>query len=237
MTKETVSRHITSATAAIVAVHLYGLRADIGGMLGLGFPIIEDACQRFPARVQHNVSQERGVVSILSFHATKCLTTAEGGMLTSDDRDILSKAVSIRDGGASSAPRLTAPMSDLQAVLGLSQLNRYSLFVNRRTEILEQYLDALKKQTRLQPKRTKSDFLFRLPLRIDEQFDSLQKLFHNQRIQVRRGVDELLHRGLGQNDEAFPNATALYRQTISIPFYPALTPEECSRVCAAIENM
>ncbi len=55
-----------------------------------------------------------------------------------------------------------------------------------------------------------------------------------QQINVRRGVDQLLHRQLGFSDDKFPNAILAYEQTLSIPFYPALSNKQSDKVLNAL---
>lgn len=131
----------------------------------------------------------------------------------------------------------TAPLSDLQAALGLSQLSRYSDFLNRRTELRHQYTKAAQALGIVIGSNVQSNMLFRFTLRSEQSFESVQAAFYSQGISVRRGVDELLHRTLGVNDSAFPMAVRLYEQTISIPFFPSMSIGESTTVCNAFRSI
>jgi dTDP-4-amino-4,6-dideoxygalactose transaminase len=66
---------------------------------------------------------------------------------------------------------------------------------------------------------------------------SLQKYFGTSGIEIRRGVDALLHRFEGLPEIRFVQATQLFQENISIPFYPALTDDEVARICSSLEGM
>ena len=77
MTAESVSEKISSETKAIIAVHIYGIPADVKAISELGISVIEDRCQYFVGNSNRNESE----IAMYSFHATKLLTTGEGGMV------------------------------------------------------------------------------------------------------------------------------------------------------------
>jgi perosamine synthetase len=106
---------ITKHTAAIIAVHIFGLASDVSAIQSFGIPVIEDACQAFGLKVNGVPAGGLGDIGLLSFHATKCLTTAEGGMLVSNNSDLISRAKRLRDGDVPVGVRVPAPFSDVQA--------------------------------------------------------------------------------------------------------------------------
>lgn len=96
VTPEAVLEKISSKTKAIIVVHIYSIMADIELFLGFGLPIIEDCCQAFGANNGISMAGSKGIISVFSFHATKCLTTGEGGAVTSSDQLIMDKIRSIK---------------------------------------------------------------------------------------------------------------------------------------------
>jgi UDP-4-amino-4-deoxy-L-arabinose-oxoglutarate aminotransferase len=114
MTSENIEPHLSSKT--------FGIPVDISCFVEFGLPVIEDACQAFGLHIDNKPAGSLGTIGVFSFHATKCLTTGEGGMLASNDRELLVKAKGIRDGNKVPSPRVPSPLSDLQAALGISQL-------------------------------------------------------------------------------------------------------------------
>lgn len=233
ITAGTVAPHITSDTKAIIAVHIFGHPCDLQVLRHQGIPIIDDACQAFGLAVDGPMAGAMGDIGILSFHATKCLTTGEGGMLVTHNKTWAERARKLADGSAAPSLRNVAPLSDLQAALGLSQLGRYSDFLERRIELRHQYTEAAQRYGIAIGFPEQSNMLFRFTFRSEQPFETLQKGFCEHGISVRRGVDELLHRTLELNDTAFPMAVHLYQQTVSVPFYSSLSIDESAAVSNA----
>jgi UDP-4-amino-4-deoxy-L-arabinose-oxoglutarate aminotransferase len=239
MTAETVAPKISDKTAAIILVHIYGNPADSHAILNLGIPVVEDCAQALGAQEAGAKVGTSGVIGMFSFHATKCLTTGEGGLAVSNDPAIVSKMRALRDGKENlPAERVASPMTDPQAALGLSQLSRYPKFLGRRKRIADAYFSGLQHCAVELPTtiRGKSIF-FRFPLRAQGDFASLRKQFDELGVQVRRGVDRLLHRSLGLDAEEYANAEKAFADTVSIPIYPALDDQEVERIIQACRTV
>lgn len=210
---QTVESSITPNTAAIIAVHPFGIVADIEPLLAFGIPVIEDCCQCFSPRVGR-----LGAMAVFSFHATKCLACAEGGLIVTADQNMAARISESLE----SYPD-PARLADMQAALGISQLNRYDQMLSRRRAIGELYLgelaDAL--TIRIRSVAARSIF-FRFPISVDSGFDNVAGEFFKVGVQVRRGVDDLLHKKVGLSDTRFPTTMELFRTTLSLPLYPAL---------------
>ncbi len=234
--KSNISPHITMRTRAIIVPHMYGGYADIQTIRELGYPVIEDAAQALGSSAQHAI---QGDLIVLSFHPTKCLTTGEGGMVLACDSTLIAKCRLGRDANESTLGRQFAPLSEIAAALGLSQLARYNEFLSRRRSIAHVYKNALKGQTGIEQDTTNpiDTMYFRFPLHRTGGVDRCQEAFRRHGIHVRRGVDRLLHRLMGTPDSEFPTAVAHFSTTVSLPIYPALHPHEietCARAIAAI---
>jgi perosamine synthetase len=235
MTVETVTPKITSRTAAIIVVHIFGIPSDTHCLQKLGVPIIEDCCQAFGTQLNGVNVGTINSIGILSFHATKCLTTGEGGMVVSHDANLIEKMRELRDGNEEViGERMACPITDLQAALGLNQLARYSEFLKRRKEIASRYFTELSNCSIRLPKAIqKKSIFFRFPLRVEGNFSIYRQRFSTLNIQVRQGVDTLLHRVLGLYRHEFPVAEQLFAETISLPIYPALQDEQLEAVILA----
>jgi UDP-4-amino-4-deoxy-L-arabinose-oxoglutarate aminotransferase len=172
-------------------------------------------------------------MTILSFHATKLLATGEGGMALTKERKLLQKLRVLKHGNTDhlAVGRHRHPMADLQAALGMSQLKQYNKFLSRRRAIADYYFSRLEGLPVRLPElvRDRSIF-FRFPVRIKGDFGKLQELFDRQGIQVRRGVDALLHRQMGLHPADFPGAEKCFDETLSLPIYPALSDDDSERV-------
>jgi UDP-4-amino-4-deoxy-L-arabinose-oxoglutarate aminotransferase len=227
MTAETVQAVRTERTRAVVVVHIFGLVADVAGIARLGLPVIEDACQALGSvsPTSGGWVGADGVLGIFSFHATKCLTTGEGGAVFTRDEEMGARLRALREQDVR-----YRPISDLAAALGLSQLGRYDETLTRRRVLLDHYLAALPSGWTA-PFQTAAAGTngFRLPLQVAGNFEAHRIACAQVGVALRRGVDTLLHRP-AQSDAAFPGASSLYAVTRSIPLYPGLTLAEADRV-------
>lgn len=224
MTSELIESLISERTAAIVVVHTFGIEVDVQEFLNFEIPVVEDCCQAFSPSFGLY-----GSAAIFSFHATKCLTTGEGGLVVCDSDFIEEEIVKYLE-------RTSHPsrLSDFQAALGLSQLQRYPEMLRRRKLIASIYMKSMPAQLTENLKSfARNSIYFRFPLSIENDFSLLQKRFLERGIHVRRGVDELLHRKNGLSDKIFYNSVERYNKTLSVPIYPALEDFEIEKIIDA----
>lgn len=236
MTVADAKRVSNDQTRAIVVPHMYGIFADVDSFRPLGLPIIEDCAQALDAERKRAI---KGDVAILSFHPTKCLTSGEGGMAVAVDAELVARMRAYRDGGVGYTGRLFSPLSDLAAGLVLSHLNRYEQGLARRREIAANYRNAIETccPGALNHIALGQSMFFRFPLHLRGGLASCQDAFSALGVQARKGVDELLHRRIGQSDADFPSAVAHYETTLSLPIYPALSRAQESRCLEAISQV
>ena len=131
-----VLKYITRKTRAILPVHLYG--CDAGDFTQFGIPVIEDACESL------GMVPIRGRLAAYSFYGNKVITTGEGGMLCGE----LGNAKEYRDGGFDADYRNTVPglnyrMSNMQAAVGLAQLERFDALLSARQRNARLYAESL----------------------------------------------------------------------------------------------
>jgi perosamine synthetase len=224
---DTVRLALTKRTRAVVVVHTFGIVAEVRPIAELGLPVIEDLAQAFGASSQDGPAGAFGDLSIASFHATKCLTTGEGGMAFTRDQRMLARLRALKR----SAHRL--PLSNLQAALGLSQLRRYGEFLSRRARIAERYCRAI--PDRLLPTKAvlERTIHFRFPVRVEGDVESLMAAFESRDVLAKRGVDALLHEEAG----TFAGAESAFEHTLSLPIHPSMSAEEVGRVVEAAQEV
>ncbi|MDA7774252.1 DegT/DnrJ/EryC1/StrS family aminotransferase [Pseudomonadales bacterium] len=233
MTGESVKSKITAKTKAIIVVHIFGIEADSESLRSTGVPVIEDCCQALGRSEDASWIGGSGDVAIYSFHPTKCLSAGEGGIVATNSPHLSLKIGKIFDNN-----KIPFCFSDIQASLALSQLKRYDLVLQRRADIAQLYFELLPSEytSVLAQVRAKSMF-FRFPLTYSGDFQTAQQKLANRGIEVRRGVDELLHRLCGKNDKEFPFALCAYNSTISIPILPQLSDIDVQRVVREVKSV
>jgi perosamine synthetase len=145
---------ITPRSKAIIPVHLYGHPADMDALTDLadahGLAIIEDAAEAHGAEYKGRRVGSFGKCAVFSFYGNKVITTGEGGMLTTNDRAFHQRAKRLRDHAMSPEKRYfheergyNYRITNLQAALGVAQLERIDEFLGRRTEIMSWYNSAI----------------------------------------------------------------------------------------------
>jgi len=141
-----VKKRITDRTTAIIVPHLFGLAADLDALLALDVPIIEDCAQAVGAAYAQRPAGTFGAAAVFSFYATKVITTGEGGMVVTNSREIAGRIrdLKIYDQKDNYKIRFNYKMTDIQATLGLNQLQRLDAFIRRRKAIAEQYTRSFK---------------------------------------------------------------------------------------------
>ena len=156
-----VQRALSSKTKAIVVVHLYGHPADMDSIRAIaeshGIPVIEDAAEAHGALYKGSKVGGLGTIGVFSFYGNKLITTGEGGMLVTDNDSIVERARFLRDHAMTPDRRYwhseigyNYRMTNLQAALGVAQLERIDSFLDRKREIFGHYSEFLKSSKALQ---------------------------------------------------------------------------------------
>ncbi|RXI73142.1 hypothetical protein DP127_05650 [Clostridium tetani] len=217
LSKKTVEPHITTNTKAIIVPHICGISVKIEDLLEFGIPIIEDIAQAFGGMLNNRKIGTYGDFTVCSFGAIKCLTTGEGGMVLTNNDEMCEKIRKFK---------VFSPMSDIQAMLGISQLKMYDFFLERRKKIANMYLKefSIFEGLCMSDDLKNRDMFFRFPLNLN--FNEVKDVFLKKNVIVRQFIDFLLHRILKLDSKNYPNAEYFFKNTISIPIYPALTDYE-----------
>jgi UDP-4-amino-4,6-dideoxy-N-acetyl-beta-L-altrosamine transaminase len=256
----------------VVPVHMCGQPCDMAAIHALslkyGFRIIEDASHAIGAKYKGEpVGNCRySDITVFSFHPVKIITTAEGGMALTNDSALAKKMTLLRSHGISSSPAnmvqrpgdeiwnyqqidlgFNYRMTELQAALGLSQLQKLDQFVASRQNIASYYNHALLGidiQTPWQHPDTLSSFhLYPIQVTATSGIDQ-QSLYQ---ALTRAGVLVNLHyipvyrqpyyARLGFKPGYCPHAEDYFKSSISIPVYASMTETQQQRVVELIQSL
>ncbi len=150
-----IEAKISSKTKAILVVHTYGLPTDMDPVLALcrkyGLMLLEDAAEMHGQTYKGRPCGSFGDVSIFSFYPNKLVTTGEGGMVVCDDEAIAAKCRKLRNIGFEENGRRFVHkemgwnyrMTNIQAALGLAQLEYWDDHISRKKQIGKQYQEGL----------------------------------------------------------------------------------------------
>jgi UDP-4-amino-4,6-dideoxy-N-acetyl-beta-L-altrosamine transaminase len=264
--KLTVAEKEGKLPKIVMPVHFAGQSCDMAAIHALGerygFRIIEDASHAIGGRYRDEpVGNGRySDIAVFSFHPVKIITTGEGGMAVTNNAELAGRMGRLRSHGITRDPALMAGdpdgpwdyeqielgfhyrMTDIQAALGLSQMQRLDEFVTKRRAIAAHY----------------DEHLAALPVTTPYQHPEQQSACHLYPIQVRDAVirhrvfQSLRDAGIGVNVhyipvhtqpdyqqfgfgwDGYPEAEAFYRRAISLPMFPRLSGDEQRRVIAEI---
>jgi len=149
-----IKENITRRTKAVLLVHLYGHPCDIRPILEIAHDndlyVIEDCAEAHGAEYKGKKVGSFGDVSCFSFYGNKIITTGEGGMCLTNNRDVAEKMRILKDHGMNPKKRywhdvvgFNYRMTNLQAALGVAQLKKISRLVERKREIAKRYRELL----------------------------------------------------------------------------------------------
>jgi len=149
-----VEKAITPKTRAIIPVHLYGLPANMTRIMEIadkhGIPVVEDAAEAHGALWEGRRVGSIGQIGSFSFFGNKIITCGEGGMLTTNDKALYEKMKLLRSQGVDPNKRYwhttvayNYRMTNLQAAVGLGQLEKIEWHMERRQHVAQLYKKAL----------------------------------------------------------------------------------------------
>jgi len=256
----------------VIPVHFAGQSCDMKKVHSLskeyGFKVIEDASHAIGGKYLDEPigGCQYSDITVFSFHPVKIITTAEGGMATTNNKELSERMQLFRSHGVTRDPELMTKeaeggwyyqqvdlgfnyrMTELQAALGVSQTQRLNEFVARRHVLQKRYDSLLSGLPIIRPYQDKHSFsaLHLYPIQID-----LNKVSKN-REQI---FNELRENGVGVNvhyipihtqpyylqfgfkEGDFPNSESYYSRTISLPLFHAMTVEQQDEVCVVLKRV
>ena len=261
---------VTDRTRALMPVHLAGHPIDLGAVNelrdGHGIAVIEDAAHAIGARWQGGPIGSHGNLTSFSFHATKNITTFEGGALALADEAAarrterlalhgLSRSAWSRHGASGPAayevvePGFKFSMNDISAAVGIHQLRRLDGWIERRAELADLYDDALRELPLELPPRPPAHARHAHHLYV-------VRLHEERRIDRDRLIEQMQQHGIGCSvhfkaihlydyyrsryalDPAdLPVATHLSAHALSLPLFPAMSEADVDQVASTLASL
>jgi UDP-4-amino-4,6-dideoxy-N-acetyl-beta-L-altrosamine transaminase len=256
----------------VVAVHLCGQSCDMAAIHSLAqrfdFKVIEDAAHAIGGKYKNEYigNCRYSDISIFSFHPVKIITTAEGGMALTNNSELADQMELLRSHGITRDPDLMthAPdgpwyyqqidlgynyrMTELQAALGQSQLQRLDEYVHRRHQLAQRYNDLLADLPITTPWQHPDCYsayhLYVIRLQLDKISKNRRQVFELLRDQ---GIGVNLHyipvhtqpyyQNMGFSEGDYPETERYYREAISLPLFPGLKNEDLTRIVSNLREM
>lgn len=266
---EEIRKKITVNTKAIIPVHFTGQPVDLDAIHKIAkeynLIVIEDAAHAIGAKYKGRKIGSISDMTMFSFHPVKHITTGEGGMITTNNKLFYEKLLQFRSHGITrDITKLmdnhgpwyyemqflgyNYRMTDIQAALGSSQMDRLDMFIIKRREIVNVYNESFKDMPEITvPYQTSEGesswhlYVIKLNLKLlnrsrKDIFEALQK--QNIGVNVHYIPVHLLpyYQGLGYKKGSLPNSEQLYEEIITLPLFPAMTVEDVNDVIEAIKS-
>lgn len=256
----------------VIPVHFSGQPCDMAAIHALsqkyGFKIIEDASHAIGGKYKdESIGNCRySDITVFSFHPVKIVTTAEGGVAVTNDTKLANQLNLLRSHGITREEGLmTKPgdgpwyyqqielgynyrMTDMQAALGVSQMQRLDEYVDKRHELAERYNELLKELPITLPWQHEDSYsglhLYVIRLHLDKISKTHLDVFNGMR---EAGILVNLHyipvhlqpyyQEMGFNEGQFPEAEQYYKEAISLPMFPTMTEEQQNQVVDTLREL
>ncbi|MBD7943036.1 UDP-4-amino-4,6-dideoxy-N-acetyl-beta-L-altrosamine transaminase [Psychrobacillus sp. Sa2BUA9] len=263
-----IERKITPRTKAIIPVHFTGQPAQLEEIRKIAnkynLVVIEDAAHALGSKYKGKKVGSISDMTMFSFHPVKHITTGEGGIITTNNIDYYNKLLQFRSHGITRDPKLLHEnhgpwyyemqflgynyrMTDIQAALGVSQLNKLDSFVNRRKQIVAAYNESFTEMAELQipyqlPDTDSSWHLYVLKLNLEKLNASRKEVFEElQKLKIGVNVHYIpvhtlpFYQQLGYLKGSLPEAEKLYEEIISLPLFPLMQDQDIKDVIDAVK--
>lgn len=250
-----VSSLITPRTKAIIPVHLYGMPADMEALNEIAdkhhLKVIEDAAESHGASIHGKMVGSFGTCGVFSFYGNKILTTGEGGMITTDDYSLVTRLKQLRDHAMSDKKRywhtdigFNYRMTNMQAAIGLAQVERAAELLAKRKEIYDRYCAKLGDISRIKLNCKPSQDIVNVYWMICMQLDGMTESSRDQLMSAlqQKGIDSRPYFYPVSDMPMYqlantPITHGMYQTGINLPTFYDITNEEIDYVCMTIKDI
>lgn len=256
--EDKIEKKVSKKTKMIIPVHYSGLPCNLEKIKEIAeknnLIVIEDACHALGARYKDSKIGDckYSDMAVFSFHPVKHITTGEGGMVTTNSKELYEKLLKLRSHGIEKKEDWKQDMVDLgynyritdfQCALGLNQLKKINHFVKKRKEIARRYFKKLKKIRDLEiieDENTNSYHLYVIKLKNSETRKKLYEFLKSKGIFCQVHYIPVYwhsyYKKLGYKKGLCPNAENFYERILSIPIYPDLTKKQQNYIIKKIKE-
>lgn len=249
--EQTIINNITKKIKAAIIVHEFGYPAPIKQLLAIAkkynIAIIEDAACAFGSIIDGHAAGMFSEMACFSFHPRKAITTGEGGLITTTNNQLAAKLRCLRNHGIINVngktdfiyAGLNYRLTEIQAAIGLGQINRFNHEIEKRKKLISIYFEKLKNINCLRLPKIHEGHSWQSFMIVLDNFinrDSIITELKNKGIQANLGAQALHELSYFKNKyhfskNDFPIASELYHQGLVLPLYGKLNEEQILYIC------
>ena len=239
---EEIKKRITEKTKAVIVPHMFGYPADIEDIKEIcedhGIPLIEDCAQSIGALYRNKKVGTFGDISIFSFYSTKMVTSIQGGMVSSRDKEMVEDIKDIRFPDmkyfkGDKKIRYSYMMSDISAAVGMIQLTKLNSFVRKRRKIASIYRENIENVIHPEEEFSKKHVYSRYVIRSNEKPEELIEKMRESGIKCERMHIPPLHvRDVfsKRNQVTLERTEKIVQSALSLPIFPSLTERDAVEI-------
>ena len=239
---------ITKKTKAVMAVHLYGNPCSMELLRHLcdkrGLYLVEDVAEALGSTYDQKYLGTFGDVASFSFFGNKTITTGEGGMVVSNDKETIERVSSLKNQGASNQKYwyeevgYNYRMTNIAAAIGLSQLENIDSILSRKKELVNLYRKILRDShvsfQDIEEKGVSSEWLMSILVKDRKLRDNLSDYLAKLEVETRPLFYPAHTMPMHFSTEKYPVALDLSNRGLNLPSYPDLTDKDIKNICSFI---
>ena len=249
-----IKKKITKKTGAVIFTHLYGNLCEINKIKNYlkkrKIFIIEDAAEALGSKIKESYAGTQGDFGCFSFHASKTITTGEGGMLITNNKKLYKIAKKLSDHGRSKKNYkkyfaddigFKFKITNFQAALGISQIKRLDKIINKKRKIFNYYKKNIKfnyLNFNFEEKGLKNSYWLTSVFvrKKNFNFKKFQAFMFKNSVDIRNFFPPLSSLPMFKTKKNFKNSNILFLNSFNIPSHIGITKSDQNRIINLINN-
>ena len=253
-----IKKAITQKTKALLPVHIFGHPCDMDPIMEIAeknnLPVVEDACESLYAKYKGKNAGTFGLASTFAFYPNKQITTGEGGMICTNDKEVYDLCRSLRNQGRGEKDEwlqhdkigYNYRLDEMSCALGIVQLKKIDYIVKKRADIAEKYGKELDDSDDVvlpytTPNAKHSWFVYVIRLKGSINRDKVMKMLNQNGIATKPYLPSIhlqpIYRKLFKyNEGSFPVSEKASKSTLALPFYIGISDEDIGIVCDELKK-
>ncbi|QDK21795.1 DegT/DnrJ/EryC1/StrS aminotransferase family protein [Leptospira weilii] len=232
-----------SSVKAVVLDHSFGSIVDAKRYDFQEIPVIEDISEVLGAQSATFTPGKQGNIAVCGLSVDQMITTGNGAMIITDQESLAKKIRTMKAGKEpyqrkEGQPKLDYNLIDYQAALGIEQLSKIGIILERKRKIAQVYLQSISgSSVKTWYGDPNLDTFNRFIILAPGSYEQVERYFRSLQIGTQKVAEEPIHHILELPNSDFPNGEKLFQRGHCIPIYPNLTKDNIQRISQAIRRI